>query len=326
MTKIVRIATTSLATLEDFSPPYNLSHPDPRATFARGLALIDAAGAQHADLVVLPETFMAAGLPASRIAELAEPIDGPAFQALAERARRHRIHVVAGMFVRVGTGVENLAVLIGREGQLIGSYSKMHPTEGEIEGGITPGSHAVVLDTDIGRIGLAICFDLNWPELWQDMADQGADIVSWISAYEGGFPLQVYANLHKLTVVSSVQSYQGRIIDRTGRILTETTRWGRMTSWDLDMHKRWFHTDGQGEKIIAVQTRYGDRVRVETLGQEHMFSIESRDPALEIDEIIAALELVDYDTYISRCTDAQKRGRLQPPVVAQPLRRVEHAQ
>ena len=318
MTRIVRLATTSLATLEDFSPPYNLSHPDPHATFARALALIDAAGAQQADLVCLPETFMAAGLPASRIAELAEPIDGPSFQALSERARRHRIHVVAGMFVRTGGRIENLAVLIDRDGKLVGSYSKRHPTEGEIEGGITPGSHAAVLQTDIGRIGLAICFDLNWAGLWQEMADQAADIVCWISAYEGGFPLQAYAWLHKLTVVSSVQSYHGKIIDRAGRILTETSRWGRLTSWDMDMHKRWFHTDGQGEKIVAVQTRYGNRVRVETFGQEHMFSIESRDPALDIDDIVASLQLVDYDTYIARCTAAQRKGRLNPPVVPQP--------
>src|ERR1700761_8731004 len=168
MARIVRIATTSLATLEDFSPPYNLSHPDPRATFERGLSLIDAAGAQRADIVCLPETFMASGLPASRIAELAEPADGPSFQALGERAKRFGIHVVAGMFVRTATGVENIAVLIGRDGKLIGSYSKNHPTEGEIVGGITPGSRAAVFQTDIGRIGLAICFDLNWPELWQN--------------------------------------------------------------------------------------------------------------------------------------------------------------
>lgn len=309
MTRIVRIATTSTATLEDFSPPYNLAHPDPDATFQRGLMLIDAAGAQKADIVCLPETFKAAGLPAARIAALAEPIDGPSFQALAERAKRHRIHVVAGLFVRSGDRIENIAVLIGRDGTLIGSYSKNHPTEGEIDGGVTPGADAVVLQTDFGRVGLAICFDLNWPALWESMARQGADIVCWISAYEGGFPLQAYAWLHRLTIVTSVQSYQGKIIDPMGRILTETSRWGRLTSWDVDLDKAWFHTDGQGEKIIEVQTRYGDRVRVETFGQEHIFSIESRDPTLDVAEIISALGLVDYDTYVARCTAAQAKQR-----------------
>lgn len=309
MTKIVRIATTSLATLEDFAPPYNLSHPDPNETFARGLGLIDAAGAMKADLICLPETFKAAGLPASRIRELAEPIDGPSMQALAERARRHRIHIVAGLFIIADGVVSNVAVLLDPSGKLVGTYSKNHPTEGEILGGVTPGAGAAVFQTDIGRIGLAICFDLNWRELWADMKAQGADIVCWISAYEGGFPLQAYAWLHGITVVSSVQSYVGKIIDRTGRILTTTSRWGRLTSWDFDTGMRWFHTDGQGEKIIAVQARYGDRVRLETFGEEHVFSIASRDPALKVEEVIETMGLITLEDYVARCTIAQHEGR-----------------
>ncbi len=313
MNKIVRIATTSLATLENFAPPYNLAQADPLETTARALALIDAAGAQKADLVCLPETFVTSGLPAAKARAIVEPIDGPTFKALAERARRHRMNIVAGMHVLEDGIVSNIAVLYDRDGKLTGSYSKKHPTEGEIDAGVTPGSQAKVFQTDIGRIGLAICFDLNWRELWAEMKAQGADIVCWISAYEGGFPLQAYAWLHSFTVVSSVQSYYSKIIDRSGRILTATSRWGRLTSWDMDMDKRWFHTDGQAEKIVAVQARYGERVRVETLGEEHMFSIESRDRSLEADEIIAALELVEYADYIARCTSAQKSHQRHEP-------------
>lgn len=306
---MLRIATTSLATLEDFAPPYNLSHPDPDENFARGLALIDAAGAMKADLVCLPETFKAAGLPPSAAADLAEPLDGPSIRALAERAKRHKIHVVAGLFARIEDEVRNIAVLIDREGQLVGTYAKKHPTEGEIAGGVTPGAAAAVFETDIGRIGLAICFDLNWRELWAEMKAEGADIVCWLSAYEGGFPLQAYAWVHGFTVVSSVQSYTGKIIDRSGRILTTTSRWGRMTSWDFDRGKRWLHTDGQGEKILAVQAAYGERLRVETFGEEHMFSIESRDPGLAVDDVVRAMGLVTLDDYIARCDSAQRAGR-----------------
>lgn len=310
MNRIARIATTSLATLENFAPPYNLAVPDPRETLERGLKLIDAAGALEADLVCLPETFVASGLPGARVRDIVEPIDGPAFGMLAERARRHRINVVAGMHVLEDGIISNIAVLYDREGRLVGRYSKKHPTEGEIASGITPGAAAGVFQTDIGRIGLAICFDLNWHQLWADMKSQGADIVCWISAYEGGFPLQAYAWLHGFTVVSSVQSYTAKIIDRSGRILTATSRWGRLTSWDIDMDKRWFHTDGQAEKIVAVQTRYGARVRVEVFGEEHMFSIERHDPSLDLDEIVAGLGLVEYADYIGRCTSAQQAHRL----------------
>jgi predicted amidohydrolase len=197
----------------------------------------------------------------------------------------------------------------GRHSSRRGTYTKKHPTENEIGRGVIPGSHTQVFDTDIGRIGLAICFDLNWQALWQEMKAQGAEIICWVSAFDGGFPLQAYAWLHGVTVVSSVQSYHGKIIDRRGTVLTETTRWGRLTTWDIDLDKRWFHTDGQAEKILAAQSRFGTRVRVETHGQEHMFSIASLDPALDLETVVAELDLVEYEKYIERCTSAQERTR-----------------
>ena len=309
MKKLARIATTSLATLEPFSPPYNLSEPDPAATLARGLALIDAAGAQRADLICLPETFASSGLHSSSVADLAEAIDGPSFAVIAERARANRVNVVAGAYLKVDGRVDNVAVLYGRDGSLLGTYAKRHPTEGEINGGVTPGAAAGVFETDIGRIGLAICFDLNWRELWAEMKAQRADIIVWISAYEGGFPLQAYAWMHDVIVVSSVQSYTGKIIDRSGRVLTTTSRWGRLVSADVDLDQRWFHTDGQAEAILAVQQRYGDKVRVETRGEEHLFTIARLDPMLSLDDVVAEMGLVELDAYLARCTAAQVRGR-----------------
>src|SRR5262249_7039927 len=150
----------------------------------------DAAGAQGADLAVLPEGFTAAGLSASRIPDVAEPLDGPAFKAVAERARRHAMYVVAGFYAVVDSEIRNVSVLIDRTGRLAGLYSKRHPTEGEIENGVIPGEEVGVFDTDFGRLGLAICFDLNWQELWRKMAEAGAELVCWVSAYDGGFPLQ----------------------------------------------------------------------------------------------------------------------------------------
>ncbi|MGN6551676.1 MAG: nitrilase-related carbon-nitrogen hydrolase, partial [Pararhizobium sp.] len=171
---------------------------------------------------------------------------------------------------------------------------------------------------DISRIGLAICFDLNWRALWADMKAGGAEIVCWISADEGGFPLQAYAWMHEMTVVTSVQSYTARIIDRSGRVLTTTSRWGRLAIADIDLDKRWFHTDGQAEKIVATQTRYGDGLRVEVFGEEHMFSIERRDPTLSLDEVVREMGLLDYGAYIARCTDDQREGRRKAGV-AQPV-------
>jgi predicted amidohydrolase len=309
MARRVRIATTSLATLEDTAPPYNLRHADTAANLELGLALLDAAGAQGVDLACLPEAFVAAGLPAERWAALAEALPGPTFATLAERARRYSMYVVAGLLVADGGRLYNDAVLIDRNGQLAGTYAKQHPTEGEIDCGITPGSESKVFDTDFGRLGLAICFDINWPAMWDELARQGARLVTWISAYEGGLPLQTLAWQHHYPVVTSVWPYHARIIDATGRIVASSSRWGRLAIGELDLGQRIFHTDGQAQHILGIQRRYGSRVRVGSLTEEHLFTLESNDPDLTPDQVAAEFGLVDYETYIARCSAVQDQAR-----------------
>lgn len=315
MARIAKIAATSLATLEDTAPPFNLRYPEPSDTLALGLSLLDAAGAQRADLALLPEGFMAAGLPASKIPDVAEPLNGPSFRAVADRARKHSMYVVAGFYTEVDGAISNLAALIDRSGRLVGTYSKQRPTEGEINNGVVPGTSAPVFQTDFGRIGLAICFDLNWRDLWADLARDGAELVCWISAYEGGLPLQAYAWLHQYAIVTSVWPYHARIIERTGKIVAQTSRWGRLALHDLNLDKRLFHTDGQQHQLIPLLTRYGSRIRIESFTEEHLFTLESIDPELQVDEVIQAFQLVEYKKFLDRCARIQAAaiGRVPEP-------------
>ena len=202
MARKAKIVTTSLATLEDTAPPYNLRYPNPADTLKLGLSLLEAAGAQGADLALLPEGFAAAGLPASQLPDIAEPVDGPSFRAVADCARRHSMYVVAGFYAAVDDGISNIAALIDRSGRLVGTYAKRRPTEGEIENGVVPGTATRVFETDFGKVGLAICFDLNWQDLWAELAEDGAELVCWLSAYEGGLPLQAYAWMHQYAIAT----------------------------------------------------------------------------------------------------------------------------
>src|SRR3954452_7531616 len=98
MPRKIRIATTSLATLEDVQPPYNLRYPSTQENLELGLSLLEAAGSQGVDLACLPESFLSAGLPytGDAIASAAQPIPGPAFNAVAACARKYSMNVVAG--------------------------------------------------------------------------------------------------------------------------------------------------------------------------------------------------------------------------------------
>jgi predicted amidohydrolase len=301
MKGIVKIATTSLATLEDVAPPYNLRHPEPSETLERGLSLLDAAGAQGADLAVLPETFEAAGLPGRRVSEVAQPLDGPGISAVADRARAHEMNVVAGFFVREGNRITNRALLFDRTGNIAGSYAKRYPTEGEILNGVEPGDRTDVFDTDMGRIGMAVCFDINWAPMWAEMQAQGADLVCWLSAYEGGLPLQSYAWTYQYPIISSVWPYHAKLIEPTGKIVGTTSRWSRLAVFELNLGKRLFHTDGHMHKLLPMLEKYGPAIRIESFTEEHLFTLESRDPSLRVDDIKAAFELTEYRDFLARC-------------------------
>ena len=274
MPRSILVATTSLATLEDYAPPYNLRHPDPAENLRLGLAMLDAAGLQKPDLAVLPETFMAAGLASSAIRSVAQPLPGPAFDA--DRRARATPRDECGRWVpRPGRRTYFECRSVNRPVRQAGGSLRKDPSNrGRNRGRGLSGAGARVFDTDFGQLGLAICFDINWPSLWSAMKRDAADMVCWISAYEGGLPLQAHALLHEMPIITSVWPYHARMIDRTGRILAQTSRWSRLAVSRLSLDKRVFHTDHQAHLLLPIQFRYGNRVQVEAFTEEHIFTVE----------------------------------------------------
>ncbi|MGH8971430.1 MAG: carbon-nitrogen hydrolase family protein [Actinomycetes bacterium] len=143
---------------------------------------VDATGAE---LVVLPEsatTGFTPALAADALWDLVSEIPGPVTEPIQEVARRLGVHVVLGTYERGPQRgvVYNAAVHVGRDGQVGGVYRKTHPfcTEMVSRGGwVTPGDEVCVVETDIGRIGLIICFDGDYPELSRITAVRGAEVI-----------------------------------------------------------------------------------------------------------------------------------------------------
>ena len=161
------------------------------------MAYLYAAGRAGADLTALPEQFRGAPgqAKAGGTSWPAEPLDGPTITAVAAVARRFKMYVVAPIReLEPATGRQyNTAVLLGRQGEVVGRYRKMSPVLGApppppplgpgSEVGVTPGLDGMpVFNTDIGRLAIITCFDVNFVELWASAAAQQADIVVWPSA------------------------------------------------------------------------------------------------------------------------------------------------
>ena len=141
--------------------------------------------ATGAELVVLPETAttgFVTGLGPEELWDVVSEVPGPVTEPIQEAARDLGVHVVWGTYERGPQRgvVHNAAVLVGPDGTVLGVYRKTHPfcTELVSRGGwVTPGDEAVVVDTSLGRIGMIICFDGDFPELSRVTAIHGAEIL-----------------------------------------------------------------------------------------------------------------------------------------------------
>ncbi len=137
---------------------------------------IDEAGKNKADIVCLPEAITLIGRGSDYLAN-AEPIPGPSTGFLGKVAARNNAYLVAGLLERDGKAAYNTSVLIGRDGKLIGKYRKVCLPTSEYNGGLAPGGEYPVFDTDFGRIGMMICWDVSYPEVARELAAAGAEMI-----------------------------------------------------------------------------------------------------------------------------------------------------
>lgn len=142
---------------------------------------------QAADLVIFPELCLTGYVVKDQLYELAETIPGPSTKRIEELARKTGMYVVFGMpelSEKTRATMYNTAVYIGPEG-IIGKYHKMYlPTHSVFEEKryFRPGYQTAAFDTQIGKIGLCICYDLFFPEVTRLTRLAGAQLIVCISA------------------------------------------------------------------------------------------------------------------------------------------------
>jgi predicted amidohydrolase len=144
---------------------------------------------------------------------------------------------VAGILEREGPVIYNTAVLIDREGKLAGKYRKVSLPREEIDGGITPGNSYPVFDTDFGRIGMMICWDLEFPEVARQLAVQGAEVI-FMPIWGGNLTLaSARAIENQIWLVSSTYDMKTGVFDRKGELIAEANEQYPVAVAELDLNK-----------------------------------------------------------------------------------------
>lgn len=157
----------------------------------------------EAELIVFPETITTGftpNMPIEAFYEMLKPVPGAHTRPIQQLAKEYGVHVVLPIYER-GDGkneILNSSLLIDDTGSIIGNYRKTHPFPTErIEGGgwTTPGRETVVVDTKLGRIGMIICYDGDFPELSRVLALQGAEIITRPSALLRSYEIWEMTNM-----------------------------------------------------------------------------------------------------------------------------------
>jgi deaminated glutathione amidase len=250
---------------------------DKAANLERAERLVRVAAARGANLIALPEVYNWRGKRAEQAAG-AETLDGESLSQMSRLARELRIHIVAGSITERGDDSSrsyNTSVLLGPDGARMAVYRKIHLFDVDLPGRVTvresdsklAGADVVCAETSLGAIGLSICYDLRFPELYRRLAFSGARILMVPSAFT--FPtgeahweplIRARAIENQAYVVAPAQfgpniygySDYGNsmIVDPWGRVLARAA-------------------DQEGVVVAPIDLEYQDRVRSELPALKH---------------------------------------------------------
>jgi deaminated glutathione amidase len=149
-----------------------------------------------AAIACLPENFSFIGLKDADKLQIAEADgDGPVQAFLRDTARQLQLWILGGTTVLKGdspTRVANASLLIDADGERVARYDKIHLFDVNIPGGnerylesthVTPGRKVVIADTPVGKLGLSVCYDMRFPELYRELVTQGAEWLAMPAAF-----------------------------------------------------------------------------------------------------------------------------------------------
>jgi len=275
------------------------------------IEVVNREGARGTDLIVLPETWRGQS-------DKPEPLDGPTITAMATLARRHQTYIVCPLD-RLENGRRfNSAALLDRTGDVVCSYDKVYPywPELDLRPAVEPGHEATVYQADFGCIGMAICFDVNFPEVWMHLADRGAELVIWPSAYSAGTTLQAHALIHHFYIVTATQARDCLVYDITGKeLLYERSNDINISRVTLDLDRGIYHENFNIMKRDRLLSERGDDVTQEQhLELEQWFVLKARRAGISARDLAQQYGLEELRDYINRSRRGidDRRAESQP--------------
>jgi predicted amidohydrolase len=240
------------------------------------------------DLVILPETSLTGEAGNDALAR-SVPFAGAVANTFTKLARQQRCYIVASTYLQEAHNARqcsNAAVLIDRGGQVSGIYRKVHlvpSLDGKsFESGSTAGKEFPVFQCDFGKLGIQICYDMEFDRGWRELAQKGAELIAWPTQSPQRSQPAARAMEQRAYIVSSTWRSNASIFEPTGKIVAHIEPPEQLLVHEIDLSYAILPWSGKLHNGKALKDKYGDKIGFHYYEDEDLGIFWSNDPQTPI--------------------------------------------
>ncbi len=269
------------------------------------------------DLAILPETAITGEAGDDAVAH-AVSFEGEIRDAFTRKAREHKCYMVVPSYLldsKEKRLCSNAAILLGRKGEVLGTYRKVHLVvsleRGTMESGATPGDALPVFDCDFGKLGIQICYDMDFGGGWAELARRGAELIAWPTQSPQTSQPAFRAREHRCYIVSSTWRHNASIFEPTGKIAAQIKPPQNILVHELDLSYALLPWNSKLQNGEALRKAYSDKVGFHYYEDEDCGIFWSNDPQTTIGQMVRSIGVLELEEEMARVRQFYRTARVR---------------
>jgi predicted amidohydrolase len=264
------------------------------------------------DLAILPETVITGEGGGETLAR-SVAWDGPVGETFGRKARDMGAYLIVPTYLRdAANRCSNAAVLVNRKGNVMGTYRKVHlvpSVDGKVfEGGATPGEAFPVFHCDFGKLGIQICYDMEFEPGWRELANKEAELIAWPTQSPQTAHPAARALQQRCYIVSSTWRDNASVFEPIGKIVAQVRTDGDVLAQEIDLSYAILPWTSKLRRGEALKEKFGDKVGFRYYHEEDLGMFWSNDPKMPIRQMAQSLGLVEAEDELERVRQCYRQA------------------
>ncbi|HNR40691.1 MAG TPA: carbon-nitrogen hydrolase family protein [Bacteroidales bacterium] len=217
-------------------------------------------------------------------------------------ARENKCYIAFGMGRQDSMGLwRNSCMVLNRKGAIAGIYDKNYPTISEIQTGIRASDDIAVIDCDFGKVGVAICFDLNFDELLAKYSSTETDIIIYPSMSHGGVLQNLWAlSCNSYFIGSIYRDFPSEVRNPLGKVIATTSKAADYAIANINLDYKTVSLANNLEKLVALKSKYGNTVQISETSRNGRVIVTSSNKSVSSEQMIREFNIEPFNEYLDR--------------------------